>query len=265
MTDNARLFDAIARIREIMAALRDPAGGCPWDLEQSFATIAPFTIEEAYEVAEAIRRDAMPELQEELGDLLFQVVFHARMAEEAGAFTLEDVIESLNAKMVERHPHVFGDGAIRSAHEQTAAWEDMKARSRASKGVESLLDDIPIALPALVRAEKLTKRAARIGFDWPTPDAVLVKLSEELGELAAGRDANDAANIAEEVGDILFVMANLARKLGVDPEEALRAANAKFDRRFRHMEAQMRAAPADARTLEELEALWVAAKRAERS
>lgn len=248
-----------------MAALRTPGTGCPWDMEQTFGTIAPYTIEEAYEVADAIQRSSLPSLREELGDLLFQVIFHSQMAEEIEAFTFEDVIEGLNAKMIERHPHVFGDGPAQTAHSQTVAWEEMKAAKRAATGASSLLDDIPLALPSLMRAEKLTKRAARIGFDWPTPDEVLVKLEEELGELAAGREAKDHANIAEEVGDILFVVANLARKLGVDPEEALRQANGKFERRFKHMEAHMASSPATDRSLVELEALWTAAKTAERS
>lgn len=265
LAEEARLFRAVARLREIMAQLRNPDGGCAWDLEQTFATIAPYTIEEAYEVADAIQRNSMPALREELGDLLFQVVFHSRMAEEADAFVLADVVEGLNAKMTERHPHVFGAVEVRSATAQTVAWETMKAEKRAAGGAKSLLDDIPLALPALLRAEKLTKRAARIGFDWPSPDEVLEKLDEELDELAAGRAANDQANIAEEMGDILFVMANLARKLGVDPEEALRQANAKFERRFKHMEASMAKSGARERTLEELEGLWLEAKRAERS
>jgi len=263
--DEARLFRAVERLRGIMAQLRNPDGGCAWDLEQTFATIAPYTIEEAYEVADAIQRNSMPALREELGDLLFQVVFHSRMAEETGAFCLADVVEELNAKMTERHPHVFAAVEGRSAAEQTAAWETMKAHKRAAAGAKSLLDDIPLALPALLRAEKLTKRAARIGFDWPSPDEVLTKLDEELAELAAGRAADDHDNIAEEMGDILFVMANLARKLGVDPEEALRQANAKFERRFKHMEASMAVSGVQQRTLQELEALWIVAKRAERN
>lgn len=248
-----------------MAALRDPVTGCPWDLEQSFETIAPYTIEEAYEVADAIQRGSMSALKEELGDLLFQVMFHSRIAEENGVFAFVDVVEGLSAKMIERHPHVFGDAETRTASAQTEAWETQKATKRTAQGSTSLLDDIALALPALLRAEKLTKRAARIGFDWPTPDEVLVKLDEELAELAAGRAAQDQANIAEEIGDILFVMANLARKLGVDPEEALRQANAKFERRFKHMEASMVADGRGDRSLGELEALWIVAKRAERS
>ncbi len=260
-----RLFNAVARLRDVMAALRTPETGCPWDLEQTFETIAPYTIEEAYEVADAIQRGSMPALKEELGDLLFQVMFHSRMAEEKGGFALVDVVEGLNAKMIERHPHVFADAESRSAVAQTQAWETMKAEKRKALGATSLLDDVAHALPALMRAEKLTRRAARIGFDWPSPDDVLKKLDEELAELAAGRAAQDQANVAEEMGDILFVMANLARKLGVDPEEALRQANAKFERRFKHMEATMATDGGGERSLEALEALWDAAKKAERT
>jgi MazG family protein len=262
--EDTRLFNAIAKLQAVMRALRTPSTGCPWDLEQTFATIAPYTIEEAYEVADAIQRGSMPALKEELGDLLFQVIFHSRMAEEDHAFTLVDVVEGLNAKMIERHPHVFAKSEARPVAAQTAAWETIKAEKRKTLGATSVLDDVAFALPALMRAEKLTKRAARIGFDWPTPDDVLVKLDEELGELAAGREAHDQANIAEEMGDILFVMANLARKLGVDPEEALRQANAKFERRFKHMETTMATDGLGDRSLEELEALWIEAKQVER-
>jgi MazG family protein len=250
-----------------MARLRDPQGGCPWDVEQTFATIAPYTIEEAYEVADAIARQDMPALKEELGDLLFQVAFHARMAEEQGAFDFADVAGALAAKMIARHPHVFGDGDDRTAEEQTHAWETLKAQERASKRPgASLLDDVAMALPALMRAEKLTKRAARINFDWPTPEPVLEKLEEELAELAEARAGGNQEAIAEEMGDILFVMANLARKLGVDPEEALRRANAKFTSRFQHIERRLadqgREGP---QPLGELEALWVEAKVHERA
>ncbi len=261
---SVRRAAAIDALVAIMAKLRDPADGCPWDVAQTFATIAPYTIEEAYEVADAIQRGAMPELKEELGDLLFQVIFHARMAEETRAFDFTDVIEMLNAKMIERHPHVFGDGAARrTAEDQKTAWDDQKAAKRAERGA-GLLADVPLALPALMRAEKLTKRAARVGFDWPDADRVLEKLDEELGELATARAATDDANIAEEVGDILFVMANLARKLGVDPEEALRQANAKFERRFGHVEREMNARGGE-HTLDDMEAYWVDAKKAERA
>ena len=263
-----RLAKAVAELLGVMRALRDPVAGCPWDVAQTFATIAPYTIEEAYEVADAIQRGSMPALREELGDLLFQVVFHARMAEEQSAFTFVEVVEALSVKMIDRHPHVFdakemgGREARRDAIEQKDAWETQKAEKRAKSGA-GLLDDVPLALPALMRAEKLTKRAARVGFDWPTPDEVLTKLDEELGELQQARANKDDANIAEEMGDILFVMANLARKLGVDPEEALRRANTKFERRFGHVEREMNARGGD-HTLDQMEALWVEAKLAER-
>lgn len=262
----ARNAAATQAVLDVMAQLRNPNGGCPWDIEQNFATIAPYTIEEAYEVADAIERNDIPALKEELGDLLFQVAFHARMAEEQGAFDFADVAQALADKMIERHPHVFseaGDG--RSAEQQTVAWETLKAEKRAAKGAPSLLDDVAMALPALMRAEKLTKRAARINFDWPTPEPVLEKLEEELAELKEARASGDQEHIAEEMGDILFVMANLARKLKVDPEEALRRANAKFTRRFQYIETKLaeqgRTGP---QPLNDMEALWLEAKRAEK-
>ena len=259
-----RVATAVMELLGVMGALRDPVRGCPWDVAQTFATIAPYTIEEAYEVADAIQRADMAGLREELGDLLFQVVFHARMAEEQAAFTFVEVVEALSAKMIERHPHVFAEGeARRDAIAQKDAWETQKAEKRAMAGA-GLLDDVPLALPALMRAEKLAKRAARVGFDWPTPDEVLAKLDEELGELAQARTNKDDANIAEEVGDVLFVMVNLARKLGVDPEEALRQANAKFERRFGFVERAMNGRGGE-HTLAEMEAYWSAAKKAERA
>src|SRR5262245_53721257 len=261
----SRNATATQAVLDVMARLRDRERGCPWDVEQNFATIAPYTIEEAYEVADAIQRDDMKALKEELGDLLFQVAFHARMAEEQGAFDFADVAQALADKMIERHPHVFseaGDG--RTAEQQTVAWETLKAEKRAASGA-SLLDDVAMALPALMRAEKLTKRAARINFDWPTPDEVLEKLEEELAELHDARLQEDHEALTEEMGDILFVMANLARKLNVDPEEALRRANAKFTRRFQHIERclaeQGRTGP---QPLDDMEALWLEAKLAER-
>jgi MazG family protein len=261
----AREAEAIKAVLDVMARLRARDGGCPWDVEQSFATIAPYTIEEAYEVADAIARKDLGALKEELGDLLFQVAFHARMAAEEGAFDFADVAFGLAAKMRARHPHVFGDGDMRSAAEQTKAWETQKAEERANKQMTSLLDDVPQNLPALMRAEKLTKRAARINFDWPTPEPVLEKLEEELGELNQARAEGDQDAVAEEMGDILFVAANLARKLGVDPEEALRAANRKFTSRFGYIEKRLaeqgRFGP---QPLDEMEALWVEAKRAEK-
>jgi MazG family protein len=262
----ARDGAAIRAVLDVMARLRAPEGGCPWDVEQTFATIAPYTIEEAYEVADAIDRSDMSGLKEELGDLLFQVAFHARMAEEQGAFIFADVANGLAAKMKARHPHVFGEAEMRTADEQTRAWETLKAEERARKRPDaSLLDDVPMALPALMRAEKLTKRAARIGFDWPGPEQVLEKLDEELAELAEARVNADADAMTEEMGDILFVMANLARKLGVDPEEALRRANAKFTSRFQHIERKLgEAGRSGVQPLDELEALWVDAKRVER-
>ncbi|MEJ0024069.1 MAG: nucleoside triphosphate pyrophosphohydrolase [Alphaproteobacteria bacterium] len=260
-----RTADATHALLTLMARLRDPQNGCPWDREQTFATIAPYTIEEAYEVADAIQRANLPSLKEELGDLLFQVVFHSRMAEEQGAFDYADVAAALVAKMTNRHPHVFGDAEARSAGQQTQAWEALKAEERKAKGQGGVLDDVPVALPALLRAEKLTKRAGRIGFDWPSPEPVLEKLAEELAELEEARRAGDAAHIAEEMGDVLFVVANLARKLGVDPEEALRQANHKFERRFRHIETTLNAdGRTGVRSLDELGPLWDEAKRIER-
>jgi MazG family protein len=256
---------------ELMARLRTPGTGCPWDLEQTFETITPYTIEEAYEVADAIERRDMADLKGELGDLLFQSIFYARMAEEAGAFTIDDVIRGLIDKMVDRHPHVFGDAAIESAEAQTGAWEVMKAAERAEKAKEgpvSALDGVALALPALLRAEKLTKRAGRVGFDWPSPRPVLDKLEEEIGELeqAIAAPKPDKAHVAEELGDILFVVANLCRKLEVDPEEALRAANSKFVKRFHGMEALARSRGLDfaSLSLDEQEALWTEVKAAQR-
>jgi MazG family protein len=237
---------------DVMARLRDPEHGCPWDIEQTFRTIAPYTIEEAYEVADAIEREDMKALKEELGDLLFQVAFHARMAEEQGAFDFADVAQAL------------ADKVERTAEEQTQAWETLKAEKRAASGA-SLLDDVAMALPALMRAEKLTKRAARINFDWPTPDEVLEKLEEELAELHDARLREDHEALTEEMGDILFVMANLARKLKVDPEEALRRANAKFTRRFQYIERKLAEADRTGpQPLDEMEALWLEAKRSEK-
>ncbi len=255
-----------------MAKLRDPDGGCPWDLEQSFETIAPHTIEEAYEVAEAIARRDMQELKDELGDLMFQVVFYAQMAREIGEFDFNDVVRAVSEKMIRRHPHVFGTEDIPTAEAQTAAWEEVKARERAEKsaraGLEadadaltppSALDGVALALPALTRAVKLQKRAARVGFDWPDVRPVFDKIREELGELQAEIDTKaDAARIAEEYGDLLFVIANLGRHLALDPETVLRAANRKFVRRFQGVEkilARDGKTPAES-TLEEMDAIW---------
>jgi tetrapyrrole methylase family protein/MazG family protein/ATP diphosphatase len=258
----------IQRLIAIMARLRDPNGGCPWDLEQTFASIAPYTVEEAYEVADAIERNDLADLKDELGDLLLQVVFHSRMAEEQGAFRFDDVVEAICDKMVRRHPHVFADASFESVSEQSAAWEDIKAGERVAKGRnESLLDDVPVGLPALTRAVKLAKRAGRVGFDWPDPPSVMVKLHEEVAELEVEIVAGDRIKAQEELGDLLFVCANLARKLDVDPEAALRGANAKFMRRFGHIERALAAAGRgpQAATLEEMEALWVEAKLIEKN
>ncbi len=257
------------RLLEIMAKLRDPDGGCPWDVEQDFASIAPYTIEEAYEVADAISRGHMDDLKKELGDLLFQVVFHAQMAKEIGDFTYEDVAEAVADKMVRRHPHVFGDANVRSADAQTRAWEDMKADERQAQTDKSILADVPVALPALTRAEKLQKRAARVGFDWPTPAGVLAKIKEEIGEIEAevARPGGvDADAMGEEIGDLMFACANLARKWGVDPETALRLGNEKFEKRFRTMESRCAVHGHDLTemTLDDLEAAWRQVKVAER-
>jgi tetrapyrrole methylase family protein/MazG family protein/ATP diphosphatase len=258
----------VFRLVEIMARLRDPNGGCPWDLEQTFATIAPYTVEEAYEVADAIERGDMGELKEELGDLLLQVVYHARMAEEAEAFDFAAVAVTISDKMVRRHPHVFGSDEVESAAHQTSRWEAIKAEERAAKGREAagVLSGIPTGLPALTRAVKLTARAARVGFDWPSAQEVLAKLREETGELEAEIEAGDLAKAREELGDLLFVVANLARKLDVEPEDALRAANAKFVRRFAHIEARL---GEDGRTpgqstLEEMDGYWNEARAADK-
>ncbi len=243
---------------EVMAALRDPAAGCPWDREQSFATIAPYTIEEAYEVADAIAREDWAALPDELGDLLFQVVYHARMAEEAGAFGFAEVARAIADKMVRRHPQVFAGGAA-------VAWEGQKAAERRARAEMGILAGVAAGLPALTRATKLTERAARVGFDWPDAGAVLEKLDEEVGELRAELPGADPARLADEVGDLLFVVANLARKLGLDAEACLRGANAKFTRRFNGVEGVLATegrVPGEV-SLVEMEALWVAVKAAE--
>ena len=257
----------IDRLNGIMRTLRNPDGGCPWDVEQTFATIAPCTVEEAYEVADAIERGDWDDLKSELGDLLFQVVFHARMAEEQGLFGFDDVVEAIADKLTRRHPHVFGDEAAKmSGAAQKARWEDIKAGERKAKAQHGVLDDVPVGLPALTRAVKLTKRAARVGFDWPSTDQVFDKLDEEVAELRAEIAAGDLDKARGEMGDLLFVVANLARKLGVEPEDALRGTNAKFIRRFGFIEAEL---AKDGRTpeqsdLAEMDGLWNAAKGAER-
>ena len=228
----------IDQLLAIMARLRDPENGCPWDIEQTFRSIAPYTIEEAHEVAEAIEHGDMEELKDELGDLLFQVVFHARMAEEQGAFSFADVVDAINEKMLRRHPHVFGDQAITDAEAQTVNWEKLKAEERAAKGQTdtSALAGVSKGLGALQRAVKLQKRAARVGFDWPEVEPIFDKLTEEADELKQAIAINDSANIEEEVGDLFFALTNIARKLDIDPGMALRGSNRKFEQRFRAME-----------------------------
>ncbi|NEZ03244.1 nucleoside triphosphate pyrophosphohydrolase [Wenzhouxiangella sp. XN201] len=230
------------RLIAIMARLRDPERGCPWDVEQTFRTIAPYTVEEAHEVADAIEREDFSDLRDELGDLLFQVVFHARMAEEQSMFGFDEVAQAIGDKLIRRHPHVFGDAEFASAEEQTANWEEIKAAERAEKGQadESALDGVSRGLPALRRAVKLQKRAARVGFDWPAADPVFDKLAEEADELRSAIANEDRDNIEEEVGDLFFALTNLARKLNVDPGSALRRGNLKFERRFRAMESLAR-------------------------
>jgi nucleoside triphosphate diphosphatase len=269
MTDT----DQIARLVAIMARLRDKERGCPWDLEQDFASIAPYTIEEAYEVAEAIAQNDIPALKEELGDLLLQVVFHARMAEEAGHFAFADVARAISDKMVSRHPHVFGTVELRTAEAQTAAWEALKAAERRAKaeaaGVDperpqSALDGIGLALPALTRAAKIQSRAARVGFDWPAAQPVFDKIAEEITELRRELDSGGAKDrIEDETGDLLFAVVNLARHLKIDPEAALRKATSKFERRFRRVEHRLaaRGTSASEASLDEMEAEWQAVKR----
>ncbi|HWI29435.1 MAG TPA: nucleoside triphosphate pyrophosphohydrolase [Stellaceae bacterium] len=263
---------AVPRLLDIMARLRDPARGCPWDRVQTFATVAPYTIEEAYEVAEACERGDPAALKDELGDLLFQVVFHARMAEEAGLFAFDDVAAAIAEKMVRRHPHVFGDAVIADAAAQTTAWEEQKAAERRAKATASgesasALDGVGTALPALTRAEKLQRRAARVGFDWPTATPVLDKIAEELGELREAMAGGDSERIGDEIGDLLFAVVNLARHAATDPEQALRAACRKFERRFRRVETLLAESGRSVETadLDEMEAEWRRAKVEERS
>lgn len=270
MPENTLINDqsaGVERLLEIMRRLRDPETGCPWDIEQTFASIAPYTIEEAYEVADAIERDAWDELKGELGDLLFQSVFHAQMAQEAGHFTFQDVVQTMSDKMVARHPHVFGDeDREKSAEQQTRDWETIKAAERAQKAQQGTLDGVAANLPALLRAHKLQKRAARVGFDWPDASHVLDKITEEARELTEARDQMNADHIEEEFGDLLFVMANLARHLGIEPEAALRRANTKFIRRFHGVEDRLAAqgkTPGES-DLAEMDALWDAVKADEK-
>ncbi|MCF6232201.1 MAG: nucleoside triphosphate pyrophosphohydrolase [Rhodobacteraceae bacterium] len=270
MPDNPIIHDTdagIERLLAIMRALRDPETGCPWDIEQDFNTIAPYTIEEAYEVADAIARGAWGELQGELGDLLLQTVYHTQMGEEAGHFDFQSVVCEISNKMVARHPHVFGAASNKkSAEQQTRDWEAIKASERSEKAQVGALDGVASNLPALLRASKLQKRAARVGFDWPDASHVLDKIVEEAGELVEARELHDADNMEEEFGDLLFVMTNLARHLGIEPEAALRRANAKFIRRFEAVEARLAAlgkTPQES-DLEEMDALWDAVKMDER-
>ena len=272
MSSEATKRYSIDDLLAVMARLRDPQTGCPWDLKQSFATIAPYTIEEAYEVADAIARADLDGLKDELGDLLLQVVYHAQMAAEDERFGFADVVDAITAKMIRRHPHIFEDASLRESFESAGVWERIKAEEKAERGsgAGSILDDVPLGLPALTRAVKLQSRAARVGFDWPSLEPVLGKIEEEIGELKAAIASEGAgassANVAVEFGDLLFVMANVARHLGIDPEDALRNANAKFVRRFGSIEDALRKdgrAPQDS-TLEEMDALWDQAKDAER-
>ena len=263
----------ISRLIEIMAALRTPKTGCPWDLEQNFATIAPYTIEEAYEVADAIARHDLDDLRDELGDLLLQVLFHARMAEEQGAFDFADVVETLAAKLIRRHPHVFGDARDLSPEAVKSLWDKIKADEKAqrrARGVvepDGALAGVPTALPALTRALKLQQKASTVGFDWNDPRAVLAKIREEADEIEAALDAGQNADAGSEAGDLLFAVVNLARHLDADPEAVLRATNQKFERRFAWIEralAKRGATPSEA-NLAEMDALWDAAKAAEKS
>jgi MazG family protein len=260
----------LRRLLAVMARLRDPERGCPWDVEQSFATIAPYTIEEAYEVAEAAEAGDVGALREELGDLLLQVVFHSRMAEEAGHFAFNDVAKAIADKMIRRHPHVFADASVDGATAQTAAWEDQKAAERRAKAAaegraESVLDGVGPGFPALTRALKLQRRAARVGFDWPQPAPILDKIEEEIGELRAELVQGKPERIEDELGDLLFALVNLARRLEADPEQALRRACRKFERRFRRIEERLaeRGTSPDAASLDEMEAEWQRAKAEE--
>lgn len=273
MKPSRQLADLVA----IMTALRHPETGCPWDIEQNFATIAPYTIEEAHEVADAIQRGDMVDLCDELGDLLLQVVFHARMAEEAGHFALPDVIEAITTKLIRRHPHVFGDRSAGNPGAVKELWEAIKAEERAEKAArkaaaglvepaKSLLDGVPVAMPALTRAVKLQKKASTVGFDWNDPRAVLAKLREEIGEVEEALDSGDKAHVQEEIGDMLFVIANLARHADIEPETALDGANRKFMRRFAHIEKRMaeQGRTLAGSTLYEMDAFWNEAKKLEK-
>lgn len=269
----------ITRLLEIMAALRTPGTGCPWDLEQTFASITPYTLEEAYEVVDAIERGDLADLRDELGDLLLQVVFHARMAEEQGAFAFGDVVEAITKKLIRRHPHVFGSTKDLSPAEVKSLWDSIKAEEKAERKAErarmnlspeaheaGFLGGIPTALPALTRAQKLTAKAAKVGFDWPDATQVIDKIHEELDEVKEAASSKDRDRIEDEIGDLLFSATNLARHFGIDPERALRRTNAKFERRFRAVEQGLveQDRSLDEASLEEMERLWVAAKMSER-
>lgn len=270
MVDKMNGIDALL---EVMAALRHPETGCPWDLEQDFVSIAPYTIEEAYEVDDAIRRGSMDDLKSELGDLLLQVVFHAQMAEDGGHFVFNDVAQGIADKMITRHPHVFGGASIEDADAQTAAWEEQKAEERAERAraegrIPSVLDDLTLGLPALLRALKIQKRVARVGFDWPSTTEVMDKVVEEMEELKeAHATGTDFDHLEEEMGDLLFVVANMARHMKIDPEEALRKANAKFERRFRAVEGKLEAKslPLKDVDLQTMEAAWQDVKKEEKA
>jgi ATP diphosphatase len=250
------------QLLEIMQRLRDPDNGCPWDVKQNFSSIAPYTIEEAYEVADAIARDDMDDLKDELGDLLFQVVFHSQMAGEQGSFTFEDVHRSICDKMLRRHPHVFADLEIRDAEHQTKVWEDYKTEERKQKGEHSLMDGVPAGMAELQRAVKLQKRARKVGFDWASAEPVMDKFDEELAEMRSAMAAGDRNAIEDELGDLLFVATNLARQLDIDPGTALRRSNAKFERRFRAMEDAVGGHDnLDSMELDEMEALWQKVKK----
>jgi len=259
--------NAISELIAVMAKLRDPNGGCPWDLVQDFKSIAPYTIEEAYEVLDAIEQNDMPALEDELGDLLLQVVYHAQMAQEAGHFNFDDVAAHVTAKMIHRHPHVFGDAKAASAADvEGRIWEDQKAQEKRKKDQDSILGDVPMALPAGLRAQKLQKRAARVGFEWPEAIQVLDKLEEEIQELRQAIENKDQANIHEEIGDALFCVINYGRMIGVDCETALRDVNSKFERRFRGIERELKARGKtfEQTTLDEMESIWVAEKLKEK-
>jgi nucleoside triphosphate diphosphatase len=259
----------IARLIEIMAALRTPGSGCPWDLQQSFKTIAPYTIEEAYEVADAIARGDLDDLRDELGDLLLQVAFHARMAQEQGAFDFADVVETITTKLIRRHPHVFADADGKTAAAVEGLWARIKAEEKAERGAAAPTDalaGVPLALPALTRALKLQDKAGRVGFDWNDPRAVLAKIREEADEIEAALDSGAQTHAVSEIGDLMFAVVNMARHLGADPEGILRATNLKFERRFGAIERALAAhgkTPKDA-SLAEMDALWDAAKAAEK-